>query len=423
MLSLRVSALFAVAAAIAWAGAAADLARSIHDIQLDPGECYRVRDLALTKEDLRLYFTDGYLIFAKPTGSVPAAAVFTAAVDGGDAEILLLAPNRSERQSLATHTGAPNLNEHFASAVFLFSDDTYRELHDQIRAGEANKKSQEAGLLMASGWGLAVRNLAASFESRLVLDLLSLNRQRRGFFFAALAGRQLGNFDLVYDPRSQQQITAGKTSFRDERVYFDIWTAFEARSVRVGAQPPPAPEFELSDYRIDATLTPPDLGMRLTTRVKLKLREGRESVFPFDLTRQMRVTAATVDGQPAEVLERESMRSNLIRGTGNDLFLVVPAEPLVAGREYELEFRHEGSVIRDAGNKVYSITARGNWFPSRGLQFAHFDLLFRYPKELDLVSSGDIVSDSTEGDVRVTRRKTSAPIRLAGFNLGDYERA
>src|SRR5262249_60468257 len=70
----------------------------------------------------------------------------------------------------------------------------------------------------------------------------------------------------------------------------------------------------------------------------------------------------------------------------------------------------------------YSVGSRANWYPNLGLQFARFDLTFHYPKELDLVSSGEIVSDSVEGDMRVTHRKVGAPVRLAGFNLGVYER-
>src|SRR5206468_1313106 len=85
--------------------------------------------------------------------------------------------------------------------------------------------------------------------------------------------------------------------------------------------------------------------------------------------------------------------------------------------------RHEGSVISDAGNKVYSVGARSNWYPSRGLQFASYDATFRYPRDLDLVSAGEVISDTTEEDRRVTRRKTTAPIRMLGFNLGVYERA
>ena len=104
------------------------------------------------------------------------------------------------------------------------------------------------------------------------------------------------------------------------------------------------------------------------------------------------------------------------------MFLVVPSAPLEPGKEHELEFQHAGKVIFEAGNQVYYVGARANWFPENGLQFAKYDLTFRYPKDLDLVTAGELVDEREEGDWRITRRKTSAPIRMAGFNLGRYER-
>ncbi len=414
--------ILALATRLLHAGAAADMARQIAQNGLDPEDCYRVRDLTLTKEDVRLYFSEGHIIFGKPAGDAPISAVFVTSVQGGDAEILTLPPSKSERQSLASYTGSPNLSEHFKVAVMLFTDETYRDLVAQIRDNSSNKKSPEMGLTLAPEWSAVTRNLAASFESRLVLDLLSGPRASRAFFFAAIGGNQLGNFDVIYDARAREQITIGKVGYRDTRAFFDVWTTFESRSVRSGTRPQPEREFDLSDFRIDAIVTPPDLRLAAVTRVKVKPASGSARVFAFDLSRQMRVTSASVDGQSAEVFETESMRSNLIRDRGNDLFLLIPAQALTPGREYEFEFHHEGAVIADAGNKVYAVGSRANWYPNRGLQFAKFDLTFRYPKELDLVSTGELVSDAEEGELRVTRRRASTPIRMAGFNLGMYDR-
>ncbi len=349
------------------------------------------------------------MIFGKPIGEAPVSAVFVTGVQGGDGEVLALPPDKSERQSLASYTASPNLDEHFKRAVLLFTGETYRDLMAQIRENPFSKKSPEMGLTMAPEWTSVTRNLAASFESRLVLDLLSGDRASpsQAFFFAAIGGGQLGNFDVIYDSRAPEQITIGQVGYRDNRIFFDVWTSFESRSVRNGTRPAAAPEFDLNDFRIEATLLPPDLRLQVVTRVRVKPTSGSGRVFPFDLSRQMRVSSASVDGQPAEVFEPESMRANLIQGQGNDLFLLIPPQPLTPGREYEFEFHHEGAVIADVGNKVYTVGSRTNWYPNRGLQFARFDLTFHYPKELDLVATGELVSDTVEGESRVTRRRAA----------------
>src|SRR6202012_5214281 len=43
-----------------------------------------------------------------------------------------------------------------------------------------------------------------------------------------------------------------------------------------------------------------------------------------------------------------------------------------------------------------------------------------YPKRLTLVTAGDVREDGLDGDFHITRRVTPVPIRIAGFNLGDY---
>ena len=107
---------------------AADTAREVHGISLDPDECYRVIELNFAKEDLKIYLTSGYLVFAKPIQGGRQGAVFVATADAGDAEILLMPPTRGERLSLATFAGSPNLEEYFNTAVFIFTDGTGEDL-------------------------------------------------------------------------------------------------------------------------------------------------------------------------------------------------------------------------------------------------------------------------------------------------------
>ena len=90
--------------------------------------------------------------------------------------------------------------------------------------------------------------------------------------------------------------------------------------------------------------------------------------------------------------------------------------------EHEIEIAHEGQLLIDAGHKVYLVSARGSWYPGRGVQFAAYDVTWRYPASLGLVSSGRVLEDRTEGEVHITRRVPEGPLRILGFNLGEYER-
>ena len=69
----------------------------------------------------------------------------------------------------------------------------------------------------------------------------------------------------------------------------------------------------------------------------------------------MHVSAASLDGQPLEVLERESLRSDMLRIGDNGTVLFVLPQPLEPGHSYELEIRHDGAVVTPAGNDVYFV--------------------------------------------------------------------
>ena len=334
--------------------------------------------------------------------------------------MLVRPPDVSERRSLAGYIDSPTLDEHFSTAAFLFTGNDYDELKSQFSRSAANKKSPEAAPMLDDEWSSVLRNLGESYQTRLTLDLLGGPGHPPGLFAGLFSGHKLGNFDVLYDPANLEQITAGKLTTRNGRLFFDTWTSFRARATRNDPAPPKL-DLLTSNYRIEATVDP-DLSLSAVTRVTVKSPTDGLVSMPFEITPLMTITEVTVDGKPAEFLQRESLRANLSLG-GNGLFVVVPPEPLRAGREYEFEFHHNGKVILDAGDQVLYVTARGNWYPIHRLQFATYDMLFKYPQELDLVTAGEVVSDRTDGPWRITHRKTTAPIRLAGFNLGNYRHA
>src|SRR5262249_32884276 len=88
---------------------------------------------------------------------------------------------------------------------------------------------------------------------------------------------------------------------------------------------------------------------------------------------------------------------------------------------HQAEFKHHGNVIRTNDSKVFFVSSRANWYPNLGLAFATYEMTFRYPKSLDLVTNGEIVSNVVEGDQRITKRHTSSPSLFAGFNLGEFQ--
>jgi hypothetical protein len=401
---------------------AAELVRQIRAAGLDPEECYRVRDLTLAKEDLKLYLTEGFLIFTKPVNGERVSAVFSADVEGGDGEVLLLPPFRGERQSLARFTQSPNLDEHFRAAILVFTDGSAQTLLDQIAKG-GGRKVPELGPLLAEQGTPALAGILSNFELRLAEDLLTPEPGRPGLVFAAIAGKHLGNFDVSYDLRAQNQIGVGRQTGPEKHYAYEIWTNFPTRSSRNATAKPFESAFSETRFRIDASLDA-DLSLKATVGVSIKTGPRGLRALSFAVAHAMQVTSVRVDGEPAGLLSNEGrLRGNAVMDAQNVPFLVVPAAELAASSTHQIEFEEQGSVILPAGNDVYFVAARSNWYPraeAGGSALALYDLTFRYPKRLTLVTAGEVTEDRIDGDFHVTRRVTAVPIRMAGFNLGDY---
>src|SRR5260221_9187975 len=122
------------------APSAAELARAIRKTAADPAECYRVRDLSFAREDIRVYLNEGYLIFSRPVDGRRVWAAFSTDVEGGDGEVILFPPTRSERQSLAGFTMSPNLDEHLRAALMVFTDGTADRLLEQVQHDGTGRK-------------------------------------------------------------------------------------------------------------------------------------------------------------------------------------------------------------------------------------------------------------------------------------------
>lgn len=395
---------------------AASLAERLRRLELDPDQCYRVRDLELHREDIRIFLNDGVLIFSQPLHDRRVAAIFRAIDAGDDAELILRPPDRGERASLARATGSANLDEHFKTALFIFGDGGGEELLESVRKA-SSKPQPEEGLLLASRQGEAVRNFAQSFQVRLLRDVLSGDR-RNGLFYAAISSPARGNFDVLHDPALPEQVIIGEVP-PGSPGRFNVWASFPSRSRRQQGGNGPE-EFFVEDYRIEAAV---NQDLRLESRVEATLKPLRplRGAVSFELSPDMEVQAARLDGQPVEIFRRESLRANLIGGQANESFLLVLPRPLEPGGNHKVEFELAGNVIRRAGNGVYYVGARTNWYPSRGFHFTRFDMTFRTPKDLRVAASGDLEEETVEGGTRIARFRTSAPVRLAGFNIGNFE--
>jgi len=404
------------------AATAAEELEAIQNLELDSQQCYRVRDVFLEREDVKFYFIDGYVIFAKPLNGRTLAALFMALDPADEGEILLIPPSPRERQSLVRFTSEPVLNQKFRTAMMFFTDDTAEELRASIDDSGSSRLDPVAGDDLARKWSYPMHNVLDGLSFRVLIDSFSNFPPEHGFFAAAIAGGTEGRFDVVIDPRTREQVTLGQSVWRERRRFYEVWSRFAGRRFRSGEREPVPHLGRLENYRIEAHLGS-DLEMRVVTSADFVTEGSTERLFAFELSRKLRVQRVSVDAKEVEFIQYgESRSGDGVRHDGNLIAVALPDEIQSVPR-HRIEFHYEGKVVNDAGNGVYYVGSRASWYPRRENPFSHFELTFHHPEELDLVATGTPLETSASDGMRTSIFKTESPIRLAGFNLGSYARA
>jgi hypothetical protein len=395
------------------ASEARELYQVLNTLRTDRAQIYRVRELSLRNDAVRVSMEEGKLAFLEPLQGRVTGAVFT-----GRGRILAVPRDVVERRSLARFTGAPLLDEGFSRAYFRFTDDTSEQLRRQLRQAGAKPIDEPT---FAEEWDLVVADLNPWHSLRVLADWLS--EEPQPYFYAGVLGDKTGAFDVLVDERREEQTLIGQGKEEGLARYYNIWASFSRTSGQRAGRGPRIP-FSPLRYALDNTIRE-DRTLEGVAALELRTNRSGERLVPLEMSRQLRVTAVTdAASRPLEFFQNEEVKREEIARRGNDAVFVILPAAAKAGETIRLRLTYRGTVISDAGNGVYFVGERGSWYPHVGASdaFVPFDLRFRWPRRLNLVVTGRRVEEREDGEWRVGRWQSEASIPVAGFNLGEYVR-
>jgi len=390
---------------------AMDVWRAVNEPMMDPGKTTQVENLVLTRDRLRITLTSGRVEFTAPIDGRPFGAIFR-----GKGLVEAAPPTWMEQQQLHLYTGNDTLSMPFTEGVFWFTDKTYEEI-----AAQAHWIDAEA----ARDTLFAERTkLDESPRARLLKRILSIDRERTALFVADLNTDAKGWIQVADDALDDEEISAGRWVRPFDFSEFETWMHFPARERSAQDAfhlPLDKSDFHVTSYQIDATVTG-GAELEATARANLDMLAAGEQVLEFVLDPHLRVDRVT-DGAGHALLFFQPPDPGGNTTKIEEYLDVALAEPS-SFDPVTLEFHYAGKrVVSKVGAGDYFCESFG-WYPTIANAFAtrsDFDLTFHSPKNLELVATGDKVSESVDGDARVTKWKSDPAISVAGFAFGDYK--
>ena len=392
------------------------------------GQSFSVQELTLTRDVGVFRLLSGTVTLLEPVREKTVLAVFI-----GRGEFSLQPAVAMEADLIELHLDAREVKESFQQAVFCFTDDTDLEIRT---AGATGSPGNAAEVLAKFRRQMRSRNERprSGLEARLNgeqmdnidADLLAglLNPQRPKFFSAYMRGdrfqdlrfhlRPLGGVPQMlspeevalihFDPRGDREGIWYLTHRKQE---LDGGTASSHEDKRV---------IDVQHYDIEAEIASNrDLSAEVGIDF-LALREGSR-VLRFGLLPSLRVAEVTFRGQPTHFIQS---------GKKEDAgFYVILPQALERQQQYRLQVRYAGDeVIRSEGGGNFAVGARTSWYPSIGSfrDRATYEMIFFHPRRYVLAAAGNPVEEGREGNKKFSRWKSQIPLKVAGFNYGDFKK-
>jgi hypothetical protein len=385
------------------------------------GRSIAVKELILERDAYRIMLQSGAVHLLAPLGGDTFGAVFI-----GQGSYLLNPATPAERRHLQLVAGAKEvLTDRFTKLILLFTDKTAAEV--MAHAPVATGAPDPAAVRTYEDYLERQRNdVLPNLHLRILADLLNRPARTDGVFLAFVEGQNYSPVLLAVDPLGVSNLTPRFSFFGGEEVVLfsfnnqngGLWySSTFAPQARNGRGKPIRMLADASHYDIDTTL---DGGaLRGTTTVTLTPNTDGIRVLPIELFPRLRIRTAVLDrgGTPVPLTVLQEA------GTAPEV-AVQFREPLGRGAAVKLTFTYEGRDVLQGSEGRYFVGARDSWFPNVGIMddLATYSMTFRFSTRNDLIAVGEQVSERTEGGQKIAVWRSEQPIRVAGFNYGDFQK-
>jgi hypothetical protein len=418
----------------AWAGVSdpAALRREIEASRLDPARAVTLKNLKLNAGIATLTLGDGVLLPVSAVGGKTVEMVFL-----GQGRIVIEPPDAVEAGQLDLFTGAPRLDEELTEMVLVLGlDAAVDAILKRPRAEPLDATLAQRAEEVYAKWKGSPERKLLNVDGAVLKDVAG-DSSSQGFFAAWFKGTELGEFLYLVEPDSQEQVTLGhfvplEATEKEKRKIlrqlgreqrrgrligvelddlgqWDTWLSASLKG-KDGSAAPGRASFEPQKYTLEVSIAEKDL--RLSGRARLDLKPAVRGSRAVDLRLNGDLAVSQVtDGSGAKLFFHRQ---------GTDLTVLLPQAP--ADEEtVSLNVEYSGSLVEKQSGR-FALLDTLEWYPHAGtVDRAPYDVTFRWPRRLDLVSCGRRAEGGEGRDgLRWERRVLDIPTAGFAFEIGKY---
>ena len=372
------------------------------------GSVYQLRDsLTLNLPDMQINLISGRLQYLQGNDSTTAGFIFI-----GQGSAYFSPRHQAERQQLRRYIDRESLQAEFDFLVFKYA--ASEGLPRQLERLDGIEQIDEKAVEFASGADAnMLERIGFNLPSRMLTEFILQPTGFAACIFRDLRERR--SFPPIYyyfhDPASFEQVqlmqhrpkALGKPFYTICRYPLGDYLAAQ-----------PEGDIRISQYngwiKIDRNeeITA-DLG------VDIVVGDHKLRTLYFQLSKLLKLHWITSsDGDSLRFIQEKDQ-------TGFTLFLPEHLTPVDTLR---INFHYSGSILQKRGPRNIFLKEPTLWHPRLGyLRRGRYKIIYKYPRELDLVANGQLLRKWLEGEYKLSYYFQRVPAKASMFMLGKFQRS
>jgi hypothetical protein len=386
------------------------LYRDLTKHEIDPEHAIPISNVSIRRDVSEFRFDNGTFYFFKPV-YFQGKETITGGIFIGTGSFHFFPPTRIEREQLARfHADSEQQFEtEFDMVLLRFADTTFSELTRNAAQEHITPPSElQKEIEHCEDYLYEERN--DDIICRILLSML--RKPQSGYFHAHVDIPGHDPVFFTYDPYLDEEVTLEKRFSRLNYVK-ELMNSFQqqgddqrASDIHRGATFFAEP----SNYRITSTI---ESNGDFSANCDVTVKANADSIIMllFDLSRKLSVDSVTTDNGTHLSFVKDEETHGLI------IFLDTP---LHKDQHRIISISYQGDIL-DKLHGNYYIKSALLWYPQLANNRAPYELIFKTPKQYDLITIGKKLTEDIDGNYRISRWKQSDPVIYAAFNLGPFK--